>query len=100
VRVWLPGASEGRAIRAAAWASPAARRTSSHKEPPCCRHTLLESSGFVPISTSSWGGSSEGGNGEQQIEGARRGAGTRQEARAASASRSSAHFVGASIVGA
>jgi hypothetical protein len=47
-----------------------------------------------------WGGQSEGGNGELQIEGARRGAGTRQEARAASASRSSTRFVGASIVGA
>jgi hypothetical protein len=34
-----------------------------------------------------------GGNGELQIEGARRGAGTRQDARANSASHSSAHFV-------
>jgi hypothetical protein len=39
----------------------------------------------------------EGGNGELQIEGARCGAGTRQEA-SASASRASPHFVGASIV--
>jgi hypothetical protein len=40
------------------------------------------------------------GNGELQIEGARRGAGTRQDARAESASHSSANFAGASIIGA
>ena len=41
-----------RSIRATAWASPASRRrTSSQKVPPCCRHTLPEAFGFVPIST-------------------------------------------------
>src|ERR1700686_906113 len=68
------------------------------KRPALLPPYTTEAFGFVPISTSSWGGSSEGGNGEQQTEGARRGTGTRQEARADAASHSSAHFVGASIV--
>ena len=63
------------------------------KNPPCCRRTLPESltirSNLDIKLRRVIGGR---GNGELQIEGARRRAGTRQEARADSASRSSAHF--------
>ena len=57
-------------------------------------HTI----GIIPASTKVWDASRRGGNGEQQIEVACRGADTRQDARVASAPYPSAQFVGASIV--
>jgi hypothetical protein len=54
--------------------------------------------GIIPASTKAGGASRRGGNVEQQIEVACRGADTRQDARADSAPHSSAQFAGASIV--
>jgi hypothetical protein len=50
-------------------------------------HTI----GIIPASTKAGGASRRGGNGEQQIEVACRGADTRQDARVAATPQSSAH---------
>jgi hypothetical protein len=81
-----------RSIAAAAWASPAARRRTKKDQTVAAIHYRNRSDSFQSRHKAG-AGNRRGGNGELQIEGARRGAGTRQEARADSASRSSAHFV-------